>query len=414
MSRTRSGSTHSRPLLPIFLIVTVDVLGLTIVLPLLPFYAQRYGARPAVVGLLVTTYALCQLISGPVLGKISDRIGRKPLLIVSQVGTLIGFLVLAFANSLGLIFLSRVIDGMTAGNLSLAQAYISDVTRPEDRAKSFAVIGIAFGLGFLIGPAISGYLSQFGYSYPILAAAGLSATSVLATTFLLPRSDPRAEAQAAGAAAAPAGNKLGVLNWGAYAKFFKQPGLAPLLWQFLFFTLTFSLFMSGFALFAERRFTLDGAPFGPREVGYCYAFAGFLGILLQGGMIRKLVPRYGEHALLVSAFFAAALGYFILGVSQHIPMLLLAIGISTYGTGLLRPILTSLITQATPRKEQGVVLGMTQSLNSIAQITAPIVAGALIDAHALTTWAWCASVTALIGLWIGSRKRPVPDPVPLA
>src|SRR4051812_18590707 len=154
-------------LLPIFLIVTVDILGLTIVLPLLPFYAEHYGASPTVVGLLVTVFAVCQLISGPILGQLSDRFGRKPMLLISQVGTLIGFVILARADALIWVFLSRIIDGFTAGNLSIAQAYISDVTEPKDRAKSFAIIGIAFGLGFLIGPAISGYLSKFGYSTPI-------------------------------------------------------------------------------------------------------------------------------------------------------------------------------------------------------------------------------------------------------
>src|SRR5271170_8396060 len=155
-------------------------------IPLLPFYAEKMGASPATIGLLIGTYAACQLISGPLLGRASDFTGRKPLLLVSQVGTFIGFLILAFAPSLWIVFIARVIDGATAGNLSLAQAYISDVTRPEERAKSFGVIGIAFGMGFLIGPAISGYLAKFDYRDPIFAAAALSATSILATYFLLP------------------------------------------------------------------------------------------------------------------------------------------------------------------------------------------------------------------------------------
>src|SRR5579863_4110873 len=175
------------PLLPIFLIVLVDVLGLTIILPLLPFYAEHFGASATVVGLLISSYACCQLIAGPILGRMSDHMGRKPLLIVSQLGTLIGFLILAFAGSLWMVFLSRIIDGLTAGNLSLAQAYIADVTTPENRARSFGVIGIAFGIGFLIGPGISGFLSQYGYSYPILAAAFLSASSVMCTATLLPK-----------------------------------------------------------------------------------------------------------------------------------------------------------------------------------------------------------------------------------
>jgi MFS family permease len=384
-----SQPTH-RPLLPIFLIVAVDVLGLTIVLPLLPFYAQHYGASPTLVGLLVTTYALCQLLSGPVLGRISDRIGRKPVLIVSQIGTLIGFLILATANSLWIVFLSRVIDGATAGNLSIAQAYISDVTKPEDRAKS---------------SAISGYLSQFGYSYPIYAAAGLSAASILATVFLLPKGEVR-DAADDGAAALPAGRRLGLLDWGNYLRYFRDPAIAPRLWQFLLFSLTFSLFITGFPLFAERRYvTAEGAPYGAREVGYCYAYAGLLGILLQGGLIRKLVPRFGEHALVVSGFATAAVAHAMLGFTYHLPGLLAATTISTYGTGVLRPVLTSLISQATPRREQGVVLGLTQSINSIAQITAPILAGVLIDHGNLIGWALSAAAVPFIGLLIGRKLR---------
>src|SRR5579862_4333411 len=189
----------------------VDILGLTIILPLLPFYAERLGASPVVVGLLVSTYAACQLVAGPLLGQMSDRVGRRPLLLVSQLGTFIGFLILAwagFAVLLWMVFLSRVIDGLTAGNLSLAQAYISDVTRPEERAKSFGVIGIAFGIGFLIGPGISGFLAQFGYVYPILAAAFLSASSVVCTATLLPKAEPHLDQGESG----PGGRRLNVLD----------------------------------------------------------------------------------------------------------------------------------------------------------------------------------------------------------
>lgn len=368
------------PLVPIFLIVSVDVLGLTIILPLLPFYAEKFGASPSVVGLLVSTYAFCQLIAGPMLGRMSDHMGRRPLLLVSQMGTFIGFLVLAYANALWLIFLSRVIDGLTAGNLSLAQAYISDVTKPEDRAKSFALIGIAFGMGFLIGPGISGYLSQFSYQYPIFAAAALSATSILATYFLLPSTTPQA---ADGATP----RKFTVLDWGNYARYFRQAELAPLLWQFFAFTMAFSMFMTGFPLFAERRYQWQGHPFGPKEVGYVYAYLGMLGVILQGGLIGRLVKAFGEMTLVRAGFFLGMVGLAALGFTYSIPLLLLVAAISSSGTGVIRPALTSLITQKADRSEQGVVLGLTQSLNSIAAIVAPAVGGLLIDHSLLAGWA---------------------------
>jgi MFS family permease len=372
------------PLVPIFLIVSVDVLGLTIILPLLPFYAEKFGASPSVVGLLVSTYALCQLIAGPILGRMSDHMGRRPLLLVSQMGTFIGFLILAYANALWIIFLSRVIDGLTAGNLSLAQAYISDVTKPEDRAKSFALIGIAFGMGFLIGPGISGYLSQFSYQYPIFAAAALSATSILATYFLLPSTTPQA-------ADAATPRKFTVLDWGNYARYFRQPDLAPLLWQFFAFTLAFSMFMSGFPLFAERRFEWHGHPFGPKEVGYIYAYLGVLGVILQGGLIGRLVKAFGELTLVRAGFFFGMVGLAALGFTHAIPLLLVVTAISSSGTGVVRPALTSLITQKAGRSEQGVVLGLTQSLNSIAAIVAPAIGGFLIDHSFLTGWALLAA-----------------------
>ncbi len=379
------------PLLPIFLIVSVDVLGLTIILPLLPFYAERYGASPAVVGLLVSLYALCQLVAGPMLGRLSDHMGRRPLLLVSQVGTFIGFLILAYAHALWLIFLSRAIDGLTAGNLSLAQAYISDVTKPEDRAKSFALIGIAFGMGFLIGPGLSGFLSKYGYQYPILVAAGLSATSIVCTYFLLPTVTP-----AMADDATP--RKFTLLDWGNYVRYFREPGLAPLLWQFFAFTMAFSLFMTGFPLFAERRYTWHGQAFGPQQVGYVYAFLGLLGVILQGGLIGRLVKAFGETNLARAGFFCGLAGLVALGFTHSIPLLLVAVAVASSGTGIIRPTVTSMITQKAGRSEQGVILGLTQSLNSISAIAAPALAGFLIDHALLSTWAVVGGVICGIAL----------------
>jgi MFS family permease len=400
---------RSSPLLPIFLIVAVDILGLTIMIPLLPFYAEKMGASPTTVGLLIGVYAACQLVSGPLLGRASDFTGRKPLLLLSQVGTLIGFLMLAFAPNLWVVFLARVIDGATAGNLSLAQAYISDVTQPEDRAKSFGVIGIAFGVGFLIGPAISGFLSQFDYRDPIFAAAALSATSIFATYFLLPGVTQRGLTPAipapeggASTSPGPGGRRLSLLQWGEYARYFRDPALAPRLWQFLAFGFAFAMFTAGFPLFAERRLAWHGVPFGPKQVGYTWAYAGFLGIFLQGPALGRMVKKFGERALNRVGFAAYTVGYATLGFCFSIPVLILATTISTVGS-LVRPTLTSLITQATPREEQGVVLGLTQSLTSVAQIMGPPLAGFLIQRGMLTGWGLTAAGVALIGFALAMR-----------
>lgn len=386
------------PLLPIFLIVLVDILGLTIILPLLPFYAERLGASATVVGLLISSYALCQLIAGPVLGRMSDHMGRKPLLIVSQFGTLIGFLILAFASSLGLVFLSRIIDGLTAGNLSLAQAYIADVTEPENRAKSFGVIGIAFGIGFLIGPAISGYLAQFGLSYPIFAAAFLSASSIVCTATLLPKAEPHAEQGASGSG----GRRLNILEWKAYTEYFTRPRLGALLWQFFFFAFSFALFISGFALYAQRRYTLHGHAFGAKEVGYVFAYVGFLGLILQGGLIGRLVKWLGERTLVWTGFGISAVGYGLLAWTHTLGQLLFASTVNSC-SGVLRPSVTSLITQQAGKREQGVVLGLTQSITSISQIVAPVIAGSLIDRRQLGVWALTTAGVAFLGMIVSLR-----------
>ena len=382
--------------------MAVDILGYTIILPLLPFYAERMGARPATIGLLVAAYAVCQLIAGPILGRFSDRIGRRPLLLVSQAGTFIGFLMLAYATSLPMVFAARIVDGLTAGNLALAQAYISDVSKPEDRARSFGIIGIAFGMGFLIGPAISGILAQFGYKYPILGAAGLSALSILATYFLLPSNPPKPAGVDDGPAA-PGGKRLGLLEWNRYADYFKQPSLAPYLAKYFSYVFSFAVFTGGFALFCERRFTWDGRPFGPREVGFAFAYAGLLGGILQGGLIGRLVKRYGEVPLMATGFVSVIAGYVALGFAFSIAQLVAVITISALG-GIVRPVVTSLITQASARSEQGTVLGLTQSLTSVAQIAGPLLAGFLIDRQLLTTWALVAAGIGLGGWLVRSPK----------
>ena len=384
-------------LLPIFLIIVVDILGMTILYPLLPFYAEHHGAGPLGAGLLISVYAAAQLVGGPLLGRLSDRTGRKPLLLVSQAGTLFGFALLAYADSLWLIFVSRVIDGVTAGNISLAQAYIADVTKPEERTKSFAVIGIAFGLGFLVGPAMSGYLAQFSYQYPIYAAMALSATSILATAVLLPATKPSMEGADE--------RRLSILAWGTYANYFRQPGLSGLLWQFFFYVCCFSMFMSGFPLFAERRFTWEGRPFGPEEVGYVYAYVGLLGILLQGGLVGRLSRIFGDWKLVRGGFVLSVIGFAALAWTYGVPGLLIVTALIAFGTGAVRPALTSLVTQYTDRREQGTVLGLTQSLQSVAQIFAPFLAGLMIQHGQLEMWALGAASLAAISLAFARPSR---------
>lgn len=397
------------PLFAIFLVVLIDVIGLTFILPLLPFYAEHFGASPRDVGLLVATFAAFQLVSGPVLGGLSDRYGRRRLLVVSQLGTIAGYVLLGLANSLAGVFFARVIHGAMAGNLSLAQAYIADVTKPEDRARAFAFIGVAFGIGFLLGPAVSGWLAHKNIHYPVFAAGGLTTLSMLTTLALVKEPEREAEPGAppyrTAATAEGAGRRLGLLEWGTYVGYFKRDSLRGPLLQFFSFAFSFAMFTSGFALFAERRFH-----WGPREVGYLFAYAGLLGIVLQGGVVAALVKRFGEPAVVRSGLVGLASGYVVMAFAHGLPSLLVAGALSSYGSSSIRPALTSLITRRSHRGEQGTVIGLTQSLTSVSLILAPVLSGALIDRGMLTGWALAAGVASALGLAVrGGNAEPAPE-----
>jgi predicted MFS family arabinose efflux permease len=390
----------SPPTLPVFLIVLVDVLGLTMLIPLLPFYAKAFGASDVAVGALLSVYAAFSLVAGPPLGSLSDRFGRKPVLLVSQLGTFLGFVMLAFAPNLWIVFLSRMLDGATAGNITVAQAYIADVTRPRERAKHFGLIGIAFGIGFLIGPAATSVVSrQFGDRMAILAAAGLSALSILATLTLLPRNPPRPEPEP-GDLPASAHRRPSPFSVGIFAHFFQRPELAPLLWQFLAFSMSFSFFMGGFALFAERRFG-----FGTTDVAYVLTYAGFLGVIVQGGLLQRLIKMLGERTLAIVGFVAAVVSQTMLGLSYSVTALYLSITVLAL-TGFLRPVLSSLISRRAGPQEQGAVLGVTQSLMSISSIIGPLIAGYMIGKGWLVAWGVLAGAIAFIGLVLQRSAKP--------
>ena len=386
-------------LLPVFLIVLVDVFGMTLVIPLLAIYAESLHATPLQAMLLVSVFAACQLVSGPIIGHLSDRFGRKPMLLISQVGTFIGFLVMARASVLWMLYVARVLDGSTAGNLSLAQAYIADHTEPSQRAKSFGLIGIAFGIGFFIGPSLTGFLSAaYGLTAPIYLAACMSALSILCTATLLKGGTQSHHAF---------DDRDAVFHLRTYTKFFSRPGMRERLLQFLFFITSFSFFISGFALFAERRFTHDGHPFGPREIGYVFGYVGFLGIILQGGLIGRLVKRFGEPGLVAMGFVALAVGYFGLGIATSVVVLMLMGTLAAFGNGVIRPALTALITHRAERQEQGVVLGITQALMSMASIVSPVIGGLLIQHQMLTAWAWVAAGLAAVGVALSRESLTV-------
>jgi MFS family permease len=377
------------PLTPIFLVVAVDIFGMTLMLPLLPYYAQHFGASPLVVGLLMASFAACQLVSGPILGRISDVSGRKPTLIASQIGTCIGFLILGFAGSLWMVFLGRIIDGLTAGNLTIAQAYISDVTKPEERTKAFGLIGIAFGMGFLLGPAISGYLSQFGLHWPAFAAAGLSLLSIIASAVLLPYVEPR-------------GRDLTDerSRFERFTQYFHMPVPRRRLLEFFAFILSFSMLIGGSALFMERRLG-----FTAEQTGYMFGFSGVVGAVIQGGLLGRLVKRMGEERLALYGFLLMTVGFALLGTVYNVPYLAFLVGVGAIGSSIVRPSLTTLLTHSVGAHEQGAILGVSQSLSSVAAIIGPIAAGWLIEHNWLAAFGIAAGAVALVGAGLVAREE---------
>jgi DHA1 family tetracycline resistance protein-like MFS transporter len=391
--------------LAIFFIVFVDILAFTLVLPYLPFFAEKFGATPTQVGLILTSFSLCQFLAGPVLGRMSDRMGRKPVLILSQIGTCLGFVILALSNSLWMVYLARIMDGITAGNITVAQAAISDITKPHERAKAFSLIGVSFGLGFFVGPAISGFLSHFGNQAPAWGAAVLSFLSILSTLFFF--QDAREVQESKAPFQIGMKDLAEAFNFKPIFEYLKLPAVRPLLIQFVFFNLSFSAHISCFALFAERRLTWEGIPFGAREVGYLYAYLGLLGIGVRSFVISALIERFGEKTTSKIGFLAQGLGFSAYAFVHTLPMALLASTLSSIGSGLIRPSVAALMSHAVGPKEQGILFGVGQSLASIASIIAPIIAGMLIGNVSLESWALFAGSMMLLAFLFPSS---LPDP----
>ncbi|MBL9027875.1 MAG: MFS transporter [Myxococcales bacterium] len=377
------------PLLPIFLTVLVDVLALTIVQPLLPFYAQELGASKLMVGILFASFSVCQLFAGPLLGGLSDRLGRKPVLLASQLGTFLGLLMFAFANRIEWLFAGRILDGLTAGNLSIAQAYIADVTAPERRTRAFGLIGIAFGLGFLIGPAFAGIVAaRYGNQAPFLLAAGLSLTSVVLTATLLPRTPPTAVVTERGLS--------------ALRRVATQPAARGRLLEYFVYVFAFTMMTGGLALYLADRLGFDKA-----KVGWAFAYSGLVGVVMQGGLGR-LASRMGEARLSAAGIFVMSIGFAILSQATTLPLLGVALTVGGAGSAVVRPALTTLITASVGEQDRGVVLGASQSLSSLATALGPAVSGLFMQSRLHSAWALTMAAAALATLvvrWLFGRSR---------
>jgi len=360
------------PLIVIFTTVFIDLVGFGIVIPVLPFYAEgtAFNATPRTVGLLFASYSIMQLIFSPILGGLSDKHGRRPVLLLSIIGTGIGFLILGLARTILMLFIGRILDGITGGNISTAQAYIADITTKENRAKGMGLIGAAFGLGFIFGPAIGGILSRWGIHVPFFFAATLCFANAVLLYFTLPETvtaDHPAKNLAAG------GRSLRHI-----ANSLKQPRLAFVLIIYFLFIVAFSIMTTSFSLYTMFRFGYDA-----QHTGYLFAYVGLIAVIIQGGLIGRLVKRFGELPLVMFGAFCFAISLFAVPfvgpAAGGLAGLLIGGGVFSMGNSLATPALTSLASKSVEAGEQGVVLGVTQSTASLARAVGPFLAAVLIN-----------------------------------
>jgi len=363
----------NKRLFSIILIVFIDLLGFSLILPLLPYYAQTFKASQTVTGLLIASYAVMQLIGAPILGRLSDRFGRRPILLISILGTFIGFLLLGFANALWILFASRIIDGLTGGNLSIAQAYISDVTDEKNRSKGLGMIGAAFGLGFIIGPVTGGLLSQWGYAVPAFAAAAISLINLILIYAWLPESltqEKRSQMT----------EKRPAVTLQALLVAFKRPFTGSLLITRFFFGLAFAIFQTIFSLYALAKFNLTA-----RDTGFILTYVGILSVVVQGFLVGRLTGWFREDVLIVASVVLMGISLLGWALTPSVFWLYVVMTPTALAGGLLNTLLSSTLTKAVASQEIGGILGLSTAVESSTRIFAPILGGILLQQ--IGTWA---------------------------
>jgi DHA1 family tetracycline resistance protein-like MFS transporter len=350
-----------KPILVVFLTVVLDLLGFGLVIPLLPFYAQSHQASALEVTLLMACYSLAQFVVAPLWGQLSDRVGRRPVMLVSIGLTAVMLAGFASASSLWMLFLFRTLHGAMTANISTAQACMADLTTPENRAKGMGLIGAGFGIGFTLGPALGGQLADYGLSVPLWIAAGLSAINFLLALVWLP------ETRHAGSIRSERS-----INPAALWRAISAPVIGLCVALTFVQVFSFALMESTFTLFAEDRHHM-----GPADIGWLFGFVGIVSIVIQGGVIGRLVRRFGEGPLISIGLALLALGVTLLAVVPRGAGMLAVFGLMSLGQSLATPSLQSLISRSAAASEQGSVLGSSQSMSALARALGPAVGGLL-------------------------------------
>ncbi len=367
-----------RRLAALFLTIFVNLIGFGIIIPLLPFYAESFGASPLQIGLLFASFSLSQLVAAPLLGELSDRWGRRPVLMLSLVGTAISFTMLALAPNMLVLFVARIIDGLSGGNITTARAYVADVTTEENRAKGYGIIGAAFGLGFIVGPGLGAAFSVISYTAPIWVAVTLTLIALTGAWAWLPETIHRV---AAG----------GESWWRLLPTMLRRDGLGRLLSVDFLYWMGFSMFQTSFALFGERRFG-----FGVAQIGYLMSGFGVMGVLVQVVIIGRVVAAFGERRVLLGGLTSATIGIAAAAASGSAFTFALALLPVALGMGLCNPSLSSLLSRSAGEDDQGRIQGTAGALESLGRAIGPVLGNGLLQRYG-EGWAygWAAVLLAL-------------------
>ncbi len=379
----------------IFLIVFIGLLGFGIVIPTLPFIAERFGASNTTIGFLLASYSVFQFAASPVLGRLSDKYGRKPILAMSLFGTAIGYIMIAFAPNLFIVFLSRAIDGATGGNISVAQAYIADITKGKERTKAMGLIGASFGLGFIFGPLIGGLLSAYyGFAVPYLFAAALAFLNAILIMIILPESEKKSVQR----------KVHSLFSLKVWREIFNPIIVLYLALLMFIATWSFSMMQGIFPLYTQEIFS-----WGEKENGWFFAFIGLATVITQGGIIRILVDKIKEEKLIQAGFFLVAASSLIIFFSYSVYMLYISAALLALGLGFINTSARAKISLHSSDEEQGIVLGAVEGLSSLARAIGPITGGILIDQMSMTAPFLISSIFLIFGLifsfWIFTRKQ---------
>lgn len=388
-------SSRRTQFLVIFLTILLSTIGFGVCIPVLPLYAEQFGASEFVNGLLTGVFALVMFVFAPLWGKLSDRVGRRPVLLFSVLGSAVGYFIMGWAGSLAWLFVARIIDGASGGNIAAAQAYIADISSPESRSKAMGMIGAAFGLGFIIGPAIGGILSQWSPHAPFYFVGVLCLVNAVLVYTSLPESLP-VERRKSAQAQLPIRELLSHADSSIFVR---------VAVSYFVCLAAFSIMTAVFSLFGKHRFGLD-----EQHIGYIMAAIGVIGVIMQGGVLRRLLPLFGEVKLARAGFVMLLLSFLLLPLTQGMTSLLAVSCLIALGNSLTQPTLNGLASRSVDAAWQGRAMGLLQSCASLGRGLGPVMGGWLLGfdrgaGHYGRTPFWVAAALMIGTLFIAAKLR---------